>query len=74
MVVGALAVWGGRHVHERAKLVYAECGHPVSVGYYCPDCGGAVRGSDVTVKRNGARPRLSRAPATTRSRARPLRS
>jgi len=51
-VVGALAAWGGRHVYKRAKLVHAECGHPVAVGYYCPDCGEGVRGADVTVRRN----------------------
>src|SRR3990170_2703685 len=55
-VVGALAAWGGRHVYTRATLVHAGCGHPVSVGYYCPDCGEAVRGADVTVKRGRARP------------------
>jgi DNA-binding HxlR family transcriptional regulator len=54
-VVGALAAWGGRHVYKRAKLVHAECGHPVSVGYYCRDCGEGVRGTDVTVKRDRAR-------------------
>jgi DNA-binding HxlR family transcriptional regulator len=56
MVVGALAAWGGRHVHKQAKLVHTGCGHPVSVGYYCPDCGEAVPGADVTVKRGRARP------------------
>ncbi|OGL15101.1 MAG: hypothetical protein A3F92_01485 [Candidatus Rokubacteria bacterium RIFCSPLOWO2_12_FULL_71_22] len=56
MVVGALAAWGGRHVYTRATLVHAGCGHPVSVGYYCPDCGEAVRGADVTVTRGRARP------------------
>jgi DNA-binding HxlR family transcriptional regulator len=56
MVVGALAAWGGRHVHKQAKLVHTGCGHPVSVGYYCPDCGEGVRGADVTVKRGRARP------------------
>jgi len=55
MVVGALAAWGGRHVHKQAKLVHAGCGHPVSVGYYCPECGEAVRGTEVTVKRGRAR-------------------
>ena len=29
MVVGALAAWGGRHVHKQTKLVHAGCGHPV---------------------------------------------
>jgi DNA-binding HxlR family transcriptional regulator len=55
MVVGALAAWGGRHVFKQAKLVHAECGHPVSVGYYCPACGKGIRGAHVTVKRG--RPR-----------------
>lgn len=55
-VVGALAAWGGRHVYKQARLVHAECGHPVSLGYYCQDCGKGVRGVDVTVKRGRARP------------------
>src|SRR5574341_780290 len=60
-VVGALAAWGGRHVHRRTKLVHVGCGHPVSVGFYCPDCGKSVRGADVAVTlaraRRGARAR-----------------
>jgi len=55
MVVGALAAWGGRHVHREAQLVHAGCGHPVSVGYYCADCKEGVRGADVTVRRARAR-------------------
>ena len=55
MVLGALAAWGGRHVFKQAKLVHAECGHAVSVGYYCEDCRKGVRGAHVTVKRE--RPR-----------------
>lgn len=61
MVVGALAAWGGRHVHRQSRLVHAGCGHPVSVGYYCPDCGEGVRGADVTVTRARSR-RGTRAP------------
>lgn len=61
MVVGALAAWGGRHVHRETQLVHAGCGHPVSVGYYCPDCKEGVRGADVTVRRARA-PRGSPAP------------
>jgi DNA-binding HxlR family transcriptional regulator len=61
MVVGALAAWGGRHVHRETRLVHAGCGHPVSVGYYCPDCKEGVRGTDVAVMRVRAR-RGSRAP------------
>ncbi len=60
-VVGALAAWGGRHVHKQTRLVHAGCGHPVTVGYYCPDCGEGVRGSEVTLKRGRGR-RGSRAP------------
>jgi DNA-binding HxlR family transcriptional regulator len=55
MVVGALAAWGGRHVHRETQLVHAGCPHPVSVGYYCPDCKEGVRGADVTVTRARAR-------------------
>jgi DNA-binding HxlR family transcriptional regulator len=55
MVVGALAAWGGRHVHKQTRLVHAGCGHPVSVGYYCPVCGEGVRGADVTVTRARSR-------------------
>ena len=55
MVVGALAAWGGRHVHKQTRLVHTGCGHPVSVGYYCPDCGEGVRGADVTVTRARSR-------------------
>jgi len=56
VVVGALAAWGGRHVHKQTKLVHAGCGHPISVGYYCGDCGEGVRGADVTVTRARSRP------------------
>ena len=55
MVVGALAAWGGRHVHRETQLVHAGCGHPVSVGYYCPDCKEGVGGADVAVTRVRAR-------------------
>ena len=61
MVVGALAAWGGRHVHQETQLVHTGCGHPVSVGYYCPDCGEGVRGADVAVTRARSR-RGTRAP------------
>ena len=56
MVVGALAAWGGRHVHRQTRLVHTGCGHPVSVGYYCPDCKEGVRGTDVAVTPAAARP------------------
>jgi DNA-binding HxlR family transcriptional regulator len=56
-IVGALAAWGTRHVYKRAKLVHAECGHPVKLGYYCPDCGERVRGAEVALRRSRARSR-----------------
>src|SRR5881628_1745823 len=61
MIVGALAAWGSRHVYKHAKLVHAECGHPVRLRYYCPDCGERVRGAEVTLKRGRARARKSSA-------------
>jgi DNA-binding HxlR family transcriptional regulator len=51
VVVGALATWGGEHVYPKAKLVHAGCGHPVKMGYYCPDCGGRLRGAQVALER-----------------------
>jgi DNA-binding HxlR family transcriptional regulator len=55
MIVGALAVWGSRHVYRRARLVHAGCGHPVRLGYHCPGCGQRVRGADVALRRGRAR-------------------
>jgi hypothetical protein len=45
--VGALAVWGARHVRDETALVHSDCGKPVQVGYYCPRCGERVCGSAV---------------------------
>jgi DNA-binding HxlR family transcriptional regulator len=50
-VVGALAAWGTRHVYPRVRLVHADCGHAVKLGYYCPDCGEWVRGAEVRLER-----------------------
>ena len=50
MVVGALAVWGARHVHPDTALVHTECGEPVQIGYYCPRCGDRVRGTAVQLQ------------------------
>jgi DNA-binding HxlR family transcriptional regulator len=66
-VVGALAAWGARHVYKQVRLVHKDCGRPVTVGYYCPDCGGRVRGGEVAVKRNrSARPARSRTAGSAR--------
>jgi DNA-binding HxlR family transcriptional regulator len=60
VVVGALATWGARHVYKGARLVHAGCGHPVKLGYYCPDCGERVRGAEVSLKRSRGRPSPAR--------------
>ena len=58
VVVGALATWGTRHVFPQARLVHAECGHEVKLGYHCAGCGGRVRGTTVELRRTrrGRRP------------------
>jgi DNA-binding HxlR family transcriptional regulator len=52
IVVGALASWGARHVYKRAKLVHADCGHAVKLGYFCDDCGERIRGAAVAYRRS----------------------
>jgi len=51
LVIGALAMWGSRHVYPEAALVHADCGHPVRVGYYCPHCDERVRCPSVTLQK-----------------------
>jgi DNA-binding HxlR family transcriptional regulator len=53
VIVGALAAWGSRHVYRRSRLVHTGCGHPVKLGYYCPECGERVRGAEVRLTRSG---------------------
>jgi hypothetical protein len=50
MVVGALAVWGLRHLHHETALVHTDCGKPVQIGYYCPSCSDRVRGISVQLQ------------------------
>jgi DNA-binding HxlR family transcriptional regulator len=50
MVVGALAVWGTRHVHLETALVHTACGEPVQMGYYCPHCDTRVERPAVTLQ------------------------
>ncbi|HYB42741.1 MAG TPA: helix-turn-helix domain-containing protein [Candidatus Methylomirabilis sp.] len=54
-IVGAIAAWGSRHVYRRARLVHARCGHPVRLGYFCPDCDERARGAEVRLVRGGAK-------------------
>ena len=63
VIVGALAAWGSRHVERRVRLVHADCGHPLQVDYYCPDCDARVRKTEVRLKRSGAAASATDAPA-----------
>ena len=72
VVVGALATWGTRHVHKASALVHDDCGHPVEMKYFCPQCDSRVSGSSVGIRRRraavpattaGGRPRGRRPPA-----------
>jgi DNA-binding HxlR family transcriptional regulator len=59
VVLGALASWGARHVYKRARLVHADSGKEVRLGYFRADTGKRVPGSAV---------RLRRGPSGTRRR------
>ena len=50
-VVGALAAWGSRHVYKGARLVHADSGKEVRLGYFRADTGKRVPGSAVQVRR-----------------------
>jgi DNA-binding HxlR family transcriptional regulator len=52
VVVGALAVWGSRHLEQQSALVHADCETPLEVGYFCPHCRGQVRGRPVKLTRS----------------------
>jgi DNA-binding HxlR family transcriptional regulator len=64
VVIGALASWGSRHAYTRARLVDADSGQEVRLGYFRPDTGQRVSGRSV---------RLARGCATPASRSRPAR-
>ena len=51
VVVGALAQWGTRHLHREHTLVNEDCGHPVRLVYYCPQCDARVRGAGVKMRK-----------------------
>ena len=72
VVVGALAVWGSRHLHRQTALVHAECGHPVEIKYFCRRCAGRVRGSTVELRRQPKSGRAAKRPSSGgRARAAP---
>jgi DNA-binding HxlR family transcriptional regulator len=57
VVVGALASWGARHVYKQARLVHADSGQDVRLGYFRADTGKRVPGKTVrfTRGRSGTR-------------------
>jgi len=63
MVVGALAVWGARHVHKDVALVHDECNAALELTYYCPKCDTRVSGRTVHLRtrKKTARPRRAAA-------------
>jgi DNA-binding HxlR family transcriptional regulator len=64
VVIGALAVWGSRHAYTRAKLLHADSGQEVRLGYFRADTGQRVSGRSVRLGRGAAARR--RAPGSTR--------
>ena len=50
IVVGALAVWGARHVYPETAMVHTDCGEPVQMGYYCPHCDTRIERPAVTLQ------------------------
>src|SRR5262245_17666843 len=67
-VVGALAVWGSRHLYPEARLVHEGCGEPVASTYYCPKCDERVRGRAVKLAHPRQGHELTAGPASSRPR------
>src|SRR2546428_7992893 len=66
VVVGALAAWGARHVYKGARLVHADSGREVRLGYFRADTGARGAGGRIRASRGspGNRARRGwRAPA-----------
>ena len=68
-VVGALAIWGSRHLHTPSTLVHVDCDTPLDMTYYCPKCERRVGGTHLrfrpTAKPAPVKPRPRRSPART---------
>jgi DNA-binding HxlR family transcriptional regulator len=60
VVIGALAAWGSRHAYTRSKLVDADSGQAVRLGYFRADTGQRV--SARSVRLAGAAATRRRAP------------
>ena len=65
VVVHALASWGARHADSASTPVHAACGHPIEVGYRCPDCDTVLSREDIQMRYGPAAPE----PAGARSAA-----
>jgi len=62
-VVGALAVWGSRHLHRNATLVHDDCDAALELKYYCPKCDTRVSGRSVHLRTRKRSAAPSSAPA-----------
>ena len=60
VVIGALAEWGSRHAYPGARLVHADSGEDVRLGYFRADTGRRVPGSGVRVRRGSKGTRARR--------------
>jgi len=70
VVIGALAVWGTRHVHPQSTLVHDDCDAALELRYYCPKCDRRVSGRTVHLHTKRSAP----ARATVRRRSEPARA
>jgi DNA-binding HxlR family transcriptional regulator len=74
-IVGALAIWGSRHLRAERALVHDVCHTKLEMAYYCPACDKRVGGAGVQFKpatrQFGAAPSLAprNRPAIRRSRS-----
>jgi DNA-binding HxlR family transcriptional regulator len=62
VVIGALAAWGSRHAYARSRLVDADSGQEVRLGYFRTDTGQRVSGGRVQVGRRQPPRRRTAAP------------
>jgi DNA-binding HxlR family transcriptional regulator len=56
-IVGALAIWGSRHLHTPSMLVHTECDTALDMAYFCPTCERRVGGAGVRFRPASRSPR-----------------
>jgi DNA-binding HxlR family transcriptional regulator len=59
-VVGALIVWGSRHLDTPRQLAHKTCDHPIELAYYCAHCEQTLDSGDVTYRPRKVTRRTSR--------------